>query len=281
MEKNMKETKILIIVLSILLIFSISFILFCCERKASYPQETFPIVTDPIEETTTESVFVPSPEPSMTIPVETEATTIPTEPIIESTEPEITKPIPTEPIKENTPATQPSTTTPPTEPTIETTPSTTTPTLLEGKYPEATYVWNYLTQTLGYNDYVAAGILGNIMVEVGGYDLSLEYAYKYATVDGYTYYGICMWNIHNGYHPLVAGLDLEGQCEYLGKTITKEMNLYGSNYANGFGMNEFLALQDARQAAIAFGKCYERGACPQKRANCAEIAYDYFVNQTA
>ena len=276
----MKEIKILIIVLSILLTFSMGFILFCCERKASYPQETFPIATDPIEETTTESVFVPSPEPPTIIFEETEETIISTEPIIESTGPETTKPIPAEPIKENTTITQPPTTTPPTEPVVETTPSTTTPTLPDGKYPEATYIWNYLTQTLGYNNHVAAGIMGNIMIEVGGHTLDLTAQYRYVTVNGRTYYGMCMWDI--GYHPEVAGKDLQGQCEYLASSIGEIINYFGSYYyAPGFNIDSFLNITDTREAAIAFCKTYEVGGGYTVRANCAEVAYNYFVNQTA
>jgi guanyl-specific ribonuclease Sa len=35
------------------------------------------------------------------------------------------------------------------------------------KYPEARKIWNYLKK-MGLNNYVAAGIMGNIMAEVGG-----------------------------------------------------------------------------------------------------------------
>ena len=36
------------------------------------------------------------------------------------------------------------------------------------KYPEARKIWNYLTKNMKLNNYVAAGIIGNIMAEVGG-----------------------------------------------------------------------------------------------------------------
>ena len=35
------------------------------------------------------------------------------------------------------------------------------------EYPVATEIWMFL-KNCGYNDYVAAGILGNMMAEVGG-----------------------------------------------------------------------------------------------------------------
>ena len=36
------------------------------------------------------------------------------------------------------------------------------------KYPEARKIWNYLIKNMKLNKYVAAGIIGNIMEEVGG-----------------------------------------------------------------------------------------------------------------
>lgn len=242
-----------------------------------------PIETTNIETTSETEIIMPAETtPQVTYPLETQPpvteTTPPTEPPIEETSP-------TEPIIETTSPTEPSIeeTTSSTEPsTEETTPPETIPPIKpeNSQYPEATYIWNYLTQTLGYNNYVAAGILGNIMVEVGGYTLNLTAQYSYVSTGGYTYYGMCMWNIN--YHPEVAGKDLYGQCKYLGDSIAKTINLFGSYYyAPGFNFDSFLSLTDAREAAIAFCKTYEIGAGHTARANCAEIAYNYFVNQTA
>ena len=35
------------------------------------------------------------------------------------------------------------------------------------EFPTATYIWKYM-KNLGWNDYICAGIMGNIMAEVGG-----------------------------------------------------------------------------------------------------------------
>ena len=42
------------------------------------------------------------------------------------------------------------------------------------KNPIATEIWLYLKKQ-GYNDYVCAGILGNIMAEVGGQTLNIRH----------------------------------------------------------------------------------------------------------
>ena len=46
--------------------------------------------------------------------------------------------------------------------------------LRKAEYPAATEVWLYLKE-LGYNDYVCAGIMGNLMAETGGQTLNLEW----------------------------------------------------------------------------------------------------------
>lgn len=138
------------------------------------------------------------------------------------------------------------------------------------KYPHAAYIWNFL-KSKGYNDYVAAGILGNMMVEVGGGTLKLQ-----PDAYGKGYYGICQWS--KGYKE-VWGKPLEYQCNFLEDTIRYELNTFGKAYQQGFNYDKFVQLQDERAAALAFAKCYERCSAKgyAKRQNCAEIAYDYFT----
>lgn len=139
----------------------------------------------------------------------------------------------------------------------------------EGEYPVATYVWSYLKE-LGYNDYVCAGIMGNLMIETGGYTLNLDpYAY------GGDYYGICQWSAY--YCPGIQGADLDTQLNYLANTIEYEINVYGFNYSSTMDYNEFLQMANAGEAAKVFGQCYERGAGSDVRAECAYAAYAYFV----
>lgn len=142
-----------------------------------------------------------------------------------------------------------------------------------GEYPVATEIWNYL-KDLGYNDYVCAGILGNMMAEVGGQTLDIQYWLYNPSGD---YYGCCQWSMY--YFPEIGGADLKTQLDFLRDTIKLNIDMFGNNYQQGFNYDKFLTLADERAAALAFADCYERGA-PQYnhcRINSATIAYNYFV----
>lgn len=139
------------------------------------------------------------------------------------------------------------------------------------EYPAATQIWRYM-KALGWNDYVCAGIMGNLMAEVGGQTLNIRY-----TASSSGYYGMCQWNrAYSG----VWGADLEGQCNFLRDTIKYEIDTYGFNYQKGFNFNSFLNMKDAQQAALAFAKSYERcgsGSYGVRQSNALK-AYNYFVN---
>lgn len=141
----------------------------------------------------------------------------------------------------------------------------------EQEYPAATYIWKFLKEQ-GYNDYVCAGIMGNIMSEVGGHTLNLNWS-----ASGNGYYGICQWN--KAYSD-IWGANLETQCNYLIKTIKYEFDTFGFNYYKGFNYNAFLSMTSCKDAAIAFAKCYERCSSVHysKRQDNAVKAYNYFVN---
>lgn len=141
----------------------------------------------------------------------------------------------------------------------------------EEEYPVAAYIWSYFKE-LGYSNQVCAGILGNIMAEVGGNTLNIQY-----DIYGSSYYGMCQWN--KAYSE-VWGASLEEQCNYLENTIQYEFDTFGSNYKRGFGYEDFLNITDVRDAAIAFAKCYERcgsGSYNVRKEN-AVAAYNYFVS---
>lgn len=142
----------------------------------------------------------------------------------------------------------------------------------EAEYPEATYVWKYLT-SYGYSDVVAAGILGNIMVEVGGNTLAIN-----SSLSSSTYSGMCQWSTR--YYPQAIGLDLEGQCELLTDTIQGEFKSFASLYQKGFSYESFLQLTDPKDAALAFSKVYERcgSGSYARRQSCAAVAYAYFTS---
>lgn len=142
------------------------------------------------------------------------------------------------------------------------------------EYPVATEIWLYLKE-LGYNDYVCAGILGNMMAEVGGGTLNIQY-WLYSP--GGSFYGICQWS--KQYFPEVHGLDLQNQLYFLRDTIKEQIDYAGFAYQSGFKYEQFLQLEDEREAALAFAIAYERCASQHyyKRCDYAEIAYNYFVN---
>lgn len=154
--------------------------------------------------------------------------------------------------------------------------TTTTTTKPKTKYPEAQIVWDALID-YGLSPEVASGIMGNIMAEVGGQTLDFS-EWKYWSKG--THYGICQWgggrkqNLLNNFGP-----DLEDQVEFLLYELKKEMNSYGYIYKTGFGYNEFIAMTDVEQAALAFAKSYER--CSSKYYNIrmtnAKKAYNYFM----
>ena len=133
-------------------------------------------------------------------------------------------------------------------------------------YSEATTVWNYLTGTLGLNKYVSAGIMGNIMAEVGGQTLDFS---RWSTYSQGAYYGICQWGggrrtrLLNNY-----GSSLEAQLKFLGvelyETIPKS--------------NSFYKMQNEKEAALYFAKYYERcsSAYYSVRQSNATKALDYF-----
>ena len=140
------------------------------------------------------------------------------------------------------------------------------------EYPAATQIWRYM-KDLGWNDYVCAGIMGNLMAEVGGQTLNIQY-----WLYGKSYYGMCQWN--KAYCDGVWGADLTGQCDFLRDTIKYEIDTFGYAYKKGFNFNSFLNMSNEKDAAKAFAKCYERcgSSTYTIRMNNAEKAYNYFVN---
>ena len=138
------------------------------------------------------------------------------------------------------------------------------------EYPVATQIWRYM-KAQGWNDYVCAGIMGNLMAEVGGQTLDIRY-----TLSSSGYYGMCQWS--RGYSQ-VWGAGLETQCDFLRDTIKYEFDTYGFKYQKGFNFNSFLNMTDAQQAALAFAKSYERcgsGSYGVRQKNALK-AYNYFV----
>lgn len=141
------------------------------------------------------------------------------------------------------------------------------------EYPVATTVWKHLTENMGYNDYVAAGVIGNMMAECGGQTLNLQWQIYNAT----GHYGLCQWS--TGFTE-VQGADLQGQLDFMSKSFPEQIDHWGSIcYKKGFTHEDFMVLEDAAEAAYAFCIIYERpgpGTHQQRRENAIK-AYEYFT----
>lgn len=137
-----------------------------------------------------------------------------------------------------------------------------------GKYSQATQVWNGL-KALGLNDYVCAGIMGNIMAEVGGQTLDISRWSQYSSTSS-GYYGICQWagsrkqRLLNNF-----GTTLEAQIQFLGVELFEVI-------PKG---NSFYNMQDEKEAALYFAKYYERcgsGSYSVRQSNATK-ALEYFT----
>lgn len=144
-----------------------------------------------------------------------------------------------------------------------------------GEYPVATQVWRYMKEELGWNDYVCAGVMGNMMAEVGGQTLNLQpYLYGHS---GANYYGLCQWS--SRYYPSIQGADVDAQLDFLASTVKKELDTYGYLFRSGLDYEVFCNLTNAEDAAMAFAKAYERcgsGSYGVRQRNAIK-AYNYFV----
>ena len=141
------------------------------------------------------------------------------------------------------------------------------------EYPVATLIWTYL-KNLGWSDEVCAGVLGNMMTEVGGQTLDIQYKIYDPTK---WYYGICQWS--KTHYAEIHDADLYTQCDYLRDTIEYEIDTFGYKYKNGMSYGRFLNASTPSEAALIFAKCYER--CDSRyydiRKTNAETAYKYFT----
>lgn len=138
----------------------------------------------------------------------------------------------------------------------------------------AEQVWNFLVNDMGYSEYVAAGVMGNIENESS----------FIPDADNGTHYGLCQWS--KEYCPEVNGADLATQLEFFSEWIgSGQFDDYADNYKSGFSYDEFLKLTDPGQAAIAFATVMERfgtpyssgGASNSEYAERAEDANNYYV----
>ena len=142
----------------------------------------------------------------------------------------------------------------------------------EDEYYYAVKIWDFFNQR-GYSRAVISAILGNMMIETSGGTLLLKPTIYNSTGD---YYGLCQWSLY--YKPELDGITFEEQLEYLSTDMIYEFNTFGDLYYSGFTYEDFLAMEDPAEAALAFAKVYERCASHsyEKREAAARVAYDYF-----
>lgn len=140
------------------------------------------------------------------------------------------------------------------------------------KYPIATAVWLQM-KSYGWTDAACAGIMGNMMREVGGGTLNLDPDLRYGS-----HYGLCQWTSryyqeifpHDGWAPTVYD-----QVAFLRHTIlTYDRTEFPYNFTE-----EYLkTATDYREVAKKFCDSYERPKEQStRRENYAEKAWKYFV----
>jgi hypothetical protein len=113
-----------------------------------------------------------------------------------------------------------------------------------------------------------------MMIECGGHTLELE---PNIYSPGKAFYGICQWSAR--YYPEIIGTDFETQLAFLVETMPTEFDGFSYCFKKGFSYDEFLAMEDPAEAALAFAKVYERcgSGSYELRQRAAKTAYNYFV----
>ena len=147
--------------------------------------------------------------------------------------------------------------------------------------PVMTEIWHYLSEYAGFNHAVTAGIIGNICAESGDCGYGDIQVHNWDDATGRSYYGLCQWSV--GYYPEIANTDLKFQLDYLIDTYDYAFTYWGYNYSDRYGSKfrteQFLAMEDPYEAAIAFAVCYERcgRGHVEMRGPLADKTYEYFT----
>ena len=146
----------------------------------------------------------------------------------------------------------------------------------EAEYPIATELWLTM-KGYGWSDAACAGIMGNIMREVGGDTLEYIQPDLYGS-SGY-HYGICQWS--KSYYPDIFPTNdwaptAHEQLEFLRYTIN---HYNGNGFSYGFTEDYLKTATDYEEVAKVFCNGYERpNESPARRQRNAEKAYKYFTS---
>jgi competence protein ComGC len=136
----------------------------------------------------------------------------------------------------------------------------------DGNYNQAQIVWDAL-KDLGLNDYVCAGIMGNIMREVAGDALDIS---RWPVYSQTVYYGICQW----------AGSRKERLLKDFGTTLNDQIRFLSVELFEVIPKgSSFYDMQNEKDTALYFAKYYERCSTKGyvKRQNNATKALEYFT----
>ena len=149
------------------------------------------------------------------------------------------------------------------------------------KYPEATKVWLYMKEYFGWSDEVCAGIMGNIMAEIGGgaSEGALGFGEKWK-IDKSSGMGMFQWT--SGRRKEIKSIygnnpTIEQQLEFMYD------ELYGTDgvtkQVKDSELEKILNGQSPESIAYSFATYFERcdPAYRSARKNYARFAYNYFT----
>ena len=153
----------------------------------------------------------------------------------------------------------------------------TTPIEIDAEYPEATYIWNVL-RSWGWSPETCAGIIGNMMAEVGGGTLDLSNW----DANGGSGYGLIQWlnarrrliKSRYGEYPTI-----DEQLEYMRDEMMGTNNTPWQ-FSNTAQYNKVMYGETPEECAYAFACYFERCGESHRwiRRSYARTAYEYFMN---
>lgn len=143
------------------------------------------------------------------------------------------------------------------------------------QYPEARQIWDTLI-SWGWSAETTAGIIGNMMAEIGGGTLDLS---RWDSDKGCGY-GLCQWTAGRasgikyryGTYP-----NIEQQLQYMRDELLGENGVRAQ--VSEYECVQILQGQSPEQVAYAFASYFERCGVRYRarRQGYARIAYDYFM----
>ena len=141
------------------------------------------------------------------------------------------------------------------------------------EYPRATMIWLYMKENFGWSDVVCAGVMGNIMGEIGR-DMKFDKWNHDCPYGMFQWLGSRRKDIHRIYGEEPS---IEEQLEFMYD------ELYGTDgvrkQVKNWQREEILNGETPEEVAMAFCRYFERpGGKGLVRKTYARTAYDYFTN---